>query len=244
MMSVPGGATSALSWRRRPRLRWFPAAIRNLCSISGTGPARRRCAPPPSVGATLGRCAGGVGGGLTPQSSHQPHRPTEPVGRHMPRQPRFAPAWETGPSAGSTPAGLHPGLAHPPDALPPLTADLGYPPLYAACVPSPSCPHRTLWAPFFRGLHRLTVNYGTAGTGLTAQVAPHSGTQGIMDLLPSAIPPPGPEVVVDRLPGRQVMRQQTPSTAGAQNVPDAIYHLTAGILGRAPARFDRRDQRL
>ena len=47
------------------QLRWFPAAIRNLCSISGTGPARRRCAPPPSVGATLGRCAGGVGGGLT-----------------------------------------------------------------------------------------------------------------------------------------------------------------------------------
>ena len=52
-----------------------------------------------------------------------------------------------------------------------------------------------------------------------------------MNPLPGPIPPPNPEVVVDQLPGRQVVRQQTPGTSGAQHIPDGIHHLPAGILG-------------
>ena len=55
---------------------------------------------------------------------------------------------------------------------------------------------------------------------------------------------PEPKVVVDGLPGRQVVGQQAPDAAGADPVADGVEQLAAGVAGGAAAGFDRWDQRL
>ena len=180
-----------------------------------------------------------MGGAPTPDSSHQCPGPTAPAYQRRRRQPRSASAGGSGPLAGSTPAWLHPGLARWPGVQLLPTADLEYPPRYAAYVPSPSCPRRSPEAPFFRGLYALAVDNRPAGTGLAAQGLPDPGEQGVMDSRPGSIPPPNPEVVVDQLPRWQVVGQQTPGTAGSQHIPDGIHHLPAGILGWTATRLDR-----
>ena len=45
------------------------------------------------------------------------------------------------------------------------------------CVPLPVCQRRNPWAPFFRGLHRLTVDDGRAGRGIPPSSLPNPGAQ-------------------------------------------------------------------
>ena len=149
-----------------------------------------------------------------------------------------------GPAADSIPAWLHPDPGYGPGAPPPPEADRGYPPQYAVYGLSPSCLRRTPEAPFFRSLHALAVDNGPAGTGMSPLTLPYLGNQGVVNPRPGPIPSPDPEVVIDQLPRRQVVWQQTPSTTGAQHVPDAIHHLSAGIFSRTTAQPDRWDQRL
>jgi hypothetical protein len=68
-----------------------------------------------------------------------------------------------------------------------------------------------------------------------------------MHVLPGAIVPPAPEVLIDNLPGGEVMRQQAPGTATTQDIADGIHDLTLGIflgpptgLGAGPQMLDQR----
>src|SRR5262245_59146162 len=49
-----------------------------------------------------------------------------------------------------------------------------------------------------------------------------------MPALPGAIVPPAPEVLIDNLPGRKVVRQQAPGTATTEDREDRIHDLTLG----------------
>jgi hypothetical protein len=43
--------------------------------------------------------------------------------------------------------------------------------------------------------------------------------------LPNCLPIPAPEVIVNRWPGRKIMRQQTPLAAGAKQIENRVHHL-------------------
>jgi hypothetical protein len=65
----------------------------------------------------------------------------------------------------------------------------------------------------------------------------------MVDLLPQPLLPPAAEVVVDGLPGRQVVGQQPPGTAGPQPVGHGVDQLAAVMEGWAAAGLGRRDER-
>jgi hypothetical protein len=64
----------------------------------------------------------------------------------------------------------------------------------------------------------------------------------MVDLLPQPLLPPAAEVVVDGLPGRQVMGQQPPGAASPQPVGHGVDQLAAIMDGRAAARLGRGDE--
>src|SRR4051794_18831208 len=68
-----------------------------------------------------------------------------------------------------------------------------------------------------------------------------------MDPVPDAVALPAAQIVIDRLPRRQVVRQQTPRHPGSQKIEDGIDQFPSRGLARASARFrlgdQRRDQR-
>ena len=89
------------------------------------------------------------------------------------------------------------------------------PPTMTAPVTASICIVRSntgasLWAPFFRGLHRLTVDDGRAGTGLATLSLAQLGVQDAMYPLPGAITTPGTEVMEHDAPRRQVVGQHPP----------------------------------
>ena len=154
-------------------------------------------------------------------------------------QPRSAVVEGTAPTVGSAPAGRRPGVYRQ-GALPPPAAAPGCPPRCGVCGPSPSCRRRPE-APFFRGLHRLTVDDGRAGTGLATLGLAQLGVQGVM-CLPGAITTPSPEVVEDNAPGRQVMGQHPPGASSAQHVADGVDDLPPGVGDGSAARSGRWQQ--
>ena len=127
---------------------------------------------------------------------------------------------------------------------PPPAAAPGYPPRCGACGPSPSCPRRNLWAPFFRGLHRLAVDDGRAGTGLATLSLAQLGVQDVMYPLPGAITTPGTEVMEHDAPRRQVVGQHPPGATSAQHVADGVDDLPTGVGDGSAARFGRWQQGL
>ena len=175
----------------------FTTMLRSPCSTVVAGSANQRCVPRPTAEAAPERYAAVLGAAPTPGSSRPPSWPTLPICRRRPHQPRSAVVEGNGPAAGSVPTGRRPGPECRRDALPPRAAVPGYPPRCGVCGPSPSCRRRSLWAPFFRGLHRLTVDDGRAGTGLATLSLAQLGVQDAMYPLPGAITTPGPEVVED-----------------------------------------------
>src|SRR5208337_3944660 len=52
------------------------------------------------------------------------------------------------------------------------------------------------------------------------------------------------EIMIDRAPSWQIMRQQFPSTATANCVTNPIQDLTPSVFGGTPAVFGGRNQRL
>ena len=93
-----------------------------------------------------------------------------------------------------------------------------------ACVQQPVYRRHSLWAPFFRGLHRLAVDDGRAGRGFPSGGFPNPGTQGLPYPLPSPIISPLPKVPPDRAPRWQVVGHQPPGYAAPQHVQDAVDH--------------------
>src|ERR1044071_2238039 len=65
-----------------------------------------------------------------------------------------------------------------------------------------------------------------------------------MNLLPNALPAPRPEVMIDRAPWWEIVRQQFPGAAAADGVVNPIDDLAAGMFGRTAARFGSGHQRL
>lgn len=66
-----------------------------------------------------------------------------------------------------------------------------------------------------------------------------------MDLLPGAIQPPPAVVIVDGAPGRQIVGQEAPGTAGPGEIQDGVEHLAqidrAGPTARQGGRQERGD---
>jgi len=63
-----------------------------------------------------------------------------------------------------------------------------------------------------------------------------------MGSLPGAVEPPGTDVVIDRLPGRKLPREQTPLAAGADEVEDTVQDLASGPFGRPTAGLGSRNE--
>ena len=198
--------------------------------------------PPPGQGPE--RYAAVLGAAPTPGSSRPPSWPTLPICRRRPHQPRSAVVEGTAPAVGPAPTGRRPGPECRPDALPPPAAAPGYPPRCGACGPSPSCRRRSLWAPFFRGLHRLAVDDGRAGTGLATLSLAQLGVQDAMYPLPGAITTPGAKVMEHDAPRWQVVGQHPPGATSAQHVADGVDDLPPGVGDGSAARFGRWQQGL
>ena len=68
--------------------------------------------------------------------------------------------------------------------------------------------------------------------------------QRVMDPGPNPFAFPAPQVVIDRLPRREVVRQKPPRTACAQQIQDRLNDLALGRAARATARRGIGDHRL
>src|SRR6516162_5542788 len=95
----------------------------------------------------------------------------------------------------------------------------------------------TTRTPLFTGSHRLAVQHRAAGLALSSSRLPHPLAHGVMDLLPDSLPTPGPEVMIDRPPRGQIVRQQFPRAAAANREPDPIHDLATRVFGRTPTVF-------
>src|SRR5215208_8436888 len=99
----------------------------------------------------------------------------------------------------------------------------------AACRPALRRPRRTsdhglvaAHTTHAGGRDRLAIDHARAGLGIAAHGPAHLLAQRGMYAFPGAIEPPLAEVVVDGLPGWELLRQQPPLTAGAQDVGDTV----------------------
>src|SRR5215208_2693129 len=78
-------------------------------------------------------------------------------------------------------------------------------------------------------LDRLAVRYASARLGVPLQANSHSLAQGGVHLLPCPVQAPGAEVMVDGLPGWEVVGQQPPGAAAADDVEDGVKDLAGGV---------------
>src|SRR5918999_3317860 len=96
---------------------------------------------------------------------------------------------------------------------------------------------------FFRGLHRLAVHNPSARCGFSTGVLADLASKHVVDMLPGAIQPPRPKVVVDALPGRQVVGEHPPgdtaseSLACQQSVDGLLAFLLVLRVPRWPIRY-------
>ena len=105
-------------------------------------------------------------------------------------------------------------------------------------------PHRSHAGPPFRRLDRLTVDNGRARLPIATCALANISSKLVMDPFPGAVEAPTPEVVVDGLPARYVVRQQPPSASGADQVQDCVQDRQAIMFRGAPSQFGRRHQSL
>src|SRR5215218_5435023 len=78
-------------------------------------------------------------------------------------------------------------------------------------------------------LDRLTIHYPGAGLGVPPEADPHPLAQSNVHPFPRPVQTPGAEVVVDSLPGWEVVRQQPPGAAAANDVEDGVEDLAQGV---------------
>lgn len=80
--------------------------------------------------------------------------------------------------------------------------------------------------------HALAVHGGRTGSGITAELCPLAFPQSHQHHFPHALLLPPPPVVVDRLPGRQFMRQQSPGAPGPPPVHQCVQDLPSCVFCR------------
>jgi hypothetical protein len=73
------------------------------------------------------------------------------------------------------------------------------------------------------------------------QADPKALAQGDVDPLPGAVDAPGPEVMVDGLPGRELVREQAPGTATTRDVKDCLEDLAQGVQPGSSRGFGGRE---
>ena len=88
----------------------------------------------------------------------------------------------------------------------------------------------------FRTLHTLAVNHRRAGLRLAAFLLAHLRHQRRVELFPQPRVTPAPELRVNGFPGRQVVRQQSPGTAAADDIADGVHYLPHRPNPRTPFR--------
>src|SRR5229473_3205223 len=78
----------------------------------------------------------------------------------------------------------------------------------------------------FGGLDRLAVNRGGTGRDLPVVAQSDFDPQSREHLVPDGQIDPGPEIVVDGLPRRKLMRQHAPLTTRAIQIEQRVENLT------------------
>ena len=109
-----------------------------------------------------------------------------------------------------------------------------YLPQYAFCDLSLIYQHQNRVSPFFRRFHRLTVEEGGGGSGFTAFLHPHVFAQAVVDFLENPHQGPDAKIVIDCLPFREVMRQQSPASACFGLIKEGVEDLAIRNLARTP----------
>ena len=93
-----------------------------------------------------------------------------------------------------------------------------------------------------RRLYRLAVQDRSSRARLTPGALPIGHDKRVVDTVPDTLALPTTQIVVDRLPGREVMRQEPPCTAGPKGVEDGLDQLARGGLAGTAARLSLGDQ--
>ena len=83
-------------------------------------------------------------------------------------------------------------------------------------------------------LHRLAVEHAGGGAVGAARALTVDHHRQIVDRRKQRQPDQAAEPPVDRLPGREVLRQHPPAAAGAHQIADRVQHLAQIGLARAP----------
>ena len=99
------------------------------------------------------------------------------------------------------------------------------------------------FAAYARGLDRLAIHYRGTGLRVPLQAHSHASAQGGVHPFPRPVQAPEAEVVVDRFPRWEVVRQQSPGTATLEHVEDGVKDLAQRIDPRTPVGFRSRKVR-
>jgi hypothetical protein len=94
------------------------------------------------------------------------------------------------------------------------------------------------------GLDRLAIHDGRAGLRVPLEAHTHALAQGGVHPFPRSIQAPGAEVMVDGLPRRELVGQQTPGTSATHDVEDCVKKLTQGTYSGPPSGYGGRQVRL
>jgi hypothetical protein len=79
---------------------------------------------------------------------------------------------------------------------------------------------------------------------MSAHTNAHPLAQGRVHPLPGAVDPPSSEVVMDGLPGREVVGKQAPGTPTTDDVEDGVKDLAQGVYSWSSGGSWERDMRL
>src|SRR5829696_2737576 len=91
-------------------------------------------------------------------------------------------------------------------------------------------------------LYRLAIHYTCAGLRVSLEAYPNPLAQSSVHPFPGSIHSPDAEVVVDGLPGREVMGQESPSTATTHYVKDGVEYLAQAMEARSPLVLGSRQE--
>src|SRR5215207_2473448 len=86
-------------------------------------------------------------------------------------------------------------------------------------------------------LDRLRIDNTRGGLRITPKTDPQALADGCVEPLPGTIDAPEAKVMVDGLPRREVVRQQAPGAAAAENVEDGVEDLAQVVEARSSRGF-------
>lgn len=192
----------------------------------------QRCVQPSSDEGAYGTPCSSPDGAQFQSNSHHVAGPIPPASRCSLHRPLSGAAETTPPGPSPEPAGRPPDPGYPPRAPPRPGPDPGGQPAKPASVLSPSGRHRHLEAPFFCRLDREAIQKGGFRLFLATRCHPDLTTQGVMNPLLDAIPPPSPKIVINRLPGWEVVGEHSPRAAARRTSKRAFRISQLGMHPR------------